>query len=56
MDFEEFVSGYCRCIDGSRMVTVGRFDGQTDIDCNYGSCPYESECAVAERIRELTKV
>ena len=53
MELEEFISGYCRCLDGSRTVTVECFDGETEIDCNYGNCPYDAECTIARRIKEL---
>ena len=54
MEREEFFSGYCRCIDGSRMVAVLLNDGQlADVDCNFGVCPYEQDCALAQKIRDL---
>lgn len=54
MEEEYFISGYCRAMDASRMVTV-ETDGKniTDIACGYGSCPYEGECPVAAKIRQL---
>lgn len=55
MEWEEFISGYCRNIDGSRMVAAEFYDGELTVDCCYGSCPYERECTVARRIRELTE-
>ena len=55
MELEEFISGYCRCIDGNRTVTVEFYDGQLQIDCNYGACPSEAECTIAHRIQELLK-
>lgn len=54
MELEEFIAGYCRRADASRMVTVEAFDGELETDCCYGSCPYENECTIAQRIRELT--
>ena len=53
MDKEAFFSGYCRCIDGSRTVCVEIEDRDVSVDCNYGTCPYESECVIAKNIREL---
>ena len=54
MEREEFFSGYCRCIDSSRMVAVLLNDGQlTEVDCNFGVCPYEQDCALAQKIRDL---
>lgn len=53
---EEFLSGYCRQLDQSRMVAVElERDQITDVDCGYGSCPYEPNCPIAEKIRELTQ-
>ena len=38
METEKFVSGYCRQLDGSRMVEVVLEDGAvTETDCCYGS-------------------
>ena len=43
METEKFVSGYCRQLDGSRMVEVVLEDGAvTETDCCYGSCVYQS--------------
>lgn len=54
METEKFLSGYCRQIDGSRMVEVVLEDGQlTEADCCYGSCVYQSNCTVARQIDEL---
>lgn len=51
---EYFFSGYCRCIDNSRMVAVETEDGAlTEVDCNYVNCPYAPGCAIGEKIREL---
>ncbi len=55
MEQEEFFSGYCRTLDQSRMVAVLLTDGELDeADCLYGNCPYEGNCTIAEKIRELT--
>ena len=53
MEEEYIFSGYCRQLDQSRMVTVEFSDGDMDADCCYGGCPYEQECTIAQRIREL---
>ena len=53
MEREVFLSGYCRCMDASRMVAVTLEDDNiTDVDCNFGSCPYEKDCALAQKIQE----
>lgn len=53
MDREAFFSGYCRCQDQSRTVTGEIEDGKFFADCSYGSCPYESSCQIAEKLREM---
>ena len=54
MEREAFFSGYCRNIDGSRMVAVEAEDKElTDAGCDYGSCPYERDCPIAQKIREF---
>ena len=54
MEREAFFSGYCRNIDGSRMVAA-EADGRelTEADCDFGSCPYEPTCPIAEKIRDF---
>ena len=54
MEREVFFSGYCRCMDASRMVAVCVEDGHiTAADCNFGACPYESDCPLGQKIRAL---
>ena len=50
---EKILSGYCRALDQSRMVTVELEDGNCYPDCSYGSCPYEKNCTIAQSIQEL---
>lgn len=51
---ESFLSGYCRCMDGSRMVAVVTEDHTlTETDCGYPDCPYAAGCPIAAQIREL---
>ena len=54
MEKEVFASGYCRCLDHSRMVCAV-LEGRelTEVDCNMGACPYEGECTIAQTIRDL---
>ena len=49
---EYVLSGYCRNIDASRMVLLEVEGDGFDADCDYGCCPYESECMIAAAIRE----
>jgi len=56
MEKEIFISGYCRCLDQSRMVAVVTEDGElTETDCAFGNCPHEPNCLIAKQIRELAK-
>ena len=53
MEKELFLSGYCRCLDNSRMVCAVLEDGElTEIDCSMETCPYETECTIAKSVRE----
>ena len=57
MEQEKFFSGYCRQLDGSRMVEVIVEDGQiTEIDCCYGNCIHQGNCLIAKQIDSLTEV
>ena len=55
MELEEFISGYCRALDGSRTVLLEGADGNYSTDCSYGNCPYEASCPIAQRIQKLTE-
>lgn len=46
---ETFLTGYCRCLDKSRIVLWE--DGEAD--CEFENCPHGSVCEIAKRIREL---
>ena len=54
MEQEIFLSGYCRCLDNSRMVEVILEDGKvTEVDCSYFGCPHKANCTVAKEIETL---
>ena len=54
MEEEKFFSGYCRQIDGSRMVEVIFERGEVaEVDCCYGSCVYQGSCPIAKKIDEV---
>ena len=56
MEKESFFSGYCRNLDGSRMVAVITEQGElSECDCDYGTCPYAPGCTIAQKIEELIK-
>ena len=53
MEEELFLTGYCRQLDQSRMVTVELEDGAvTECDCCFGSCIYQPNCTIARQIQE----
>ena len=53
MEKELFLSGYCRQIDGSRMVTVVLEDkALEEADCRFPDCLYSSNCQIAQKIAE----
>ena len=56
MDTEEFLSGYCRCLDRARTVTAEIDGGEFSADCSFGACPHESSCVIAQRLRELKEL
>ena len=52
---EHYLTGYCRCLDSSRIVEVVVEDGKLDeCDCAYGSCKFQCQCTIAKSIEELT--
>ena len=51
---EEFVSGYCRALDGARTVLVDL--DERCADCAYPDCAYAGECPGAREIAERLKV
>ena len=55
MEIEKFFSGYCRQLDGSRMVEVLIEDGElSELDCGYGYCLYQASCPIAAEVDALT--
>ena len=46
---EEFITGYCRCIDKSRIVMVE--DGEPD--CAFESCPPKDVCDIGKKITQM---
>jgi len=56
METEKYLSGYCRQLDGSRMVEVVIEDGEiTEIDCCYGNCIHQANCLIAKEVVSLTE-
>ena len=53
MEKEYFFSGYCRTVDGSRMVSAVTEDGKlTEVDCSFEHCPYTANCTIAKEIEQ----
>ena len=53
---EHYLTGYCRCLDASRIVEVVTEDGKlAECDCSYGNCKFQSQCTIAQGIEELTE-
>ncbi len=46
---ETLLTGYCRCLDQSRMV----FIEEGEPDCDYFCCPHAAACDLAARIRQV---
>ena len=54
MEKESFISGYCRVLDQSRMVTVVTEKEQLlEVDCCYENCIHAPNCQIAKSIRKL---
>ena len=53
---EHYLTGYCRCLDSSRIVEVVTEDGKLEeCDCLYGNCKFQTQCTIAQGIGELNK-
>ena len=51
---ERYLTGYCRCLDNSRIVEVVTENGKLEeCDCLYGSCKFQTQCTIAQGIEEL---
>ena len=51
---ERSLTGYCRCLDNSRIVEVVTENGKLEeCDCLYGSCKFQTQCTIAKNIEEL---
>ena len=56
METEQFFSGYCRVLDGSRTVCAVKENGQLlEADCDYPACPHFNECPIAQSIQSFLK-
>ena len=56
MEREKLITGYCRALDGSRMVMVeAEDDTLTEVDCDYPACAHAPVCPIAQAIDEFLK-
>ena len=56
MERETVISGYCRALDGSRMVVAEAEDTTlTEVDCAFPDCPHAPSCPIADRIKQFIK-
>jgi len=54
MEEEKMISGYCRQLDGSRMVEVILENGRiAEVDCCYGNCIHQTACSIAQAVDAL---
>ena len=48
---EHFLCGYCRQLDAARMGELEiEAKEVTDVDCCFGSCPFQTGCTIAQQI------
>ena len=54
MEDEKFITGYCRQLDQSRVVTAVTEDGAlTEVDCCFPACVHAPACPIAAELRTL---
>lgn len=52
---EIIVSGYCRKIDGNRILCVEAGNGAFETDCLYPKCEFANGCAVIKEAEVKSK-
>ena len=53
---ERYLTGYCRCLDASRIDEVVTEDGNLEeCGCSYGNCKFQCQCTIALGIEDLTE-
>lgn len=55
---EKFLSGFCRNVDGTRMVTLEYEETEAgrellDIDCSFETCIHRGSCEIGKAIEAL---
>ena len=50
---EKILSGYCRAMDASRTVYAELTPEGLEVDCSFGSCPFDRDCPIAKELRQL---
>lgn len=52
---EHIFTGYCRCIDQSRMVEAETESGKVFADCAWPDCPHCGACLIAKELQQLVE-
>lgn len=56
MEEEKFISGYCRMLDCSRVVTAVVENGAlTEVDCCYPDCIHAATCLIAKELAQCAE-
>ena len=55
MEEEIIVTGYCRVLDQSRMVTAEYYRGVWEADCAWPDCLHAPQCQVAQKLADFIK-
>ncbi|MBR4744963.1 MAG: hypothetical protein IK082_12375 [Oscillospiraceae bacterium] len=55
MNEERIVTGYCRKLDGSRVLCLELEDGEWRTDCLYPDCEFAGTCRLMETVRTETE-
>ena len=50
---EKILSGYCRAMDASRTVYAELTPDGLEVDCSFGSCPFDRDCPIARQLRQF---
>ena len=52
MNDELIVTGYCRKLDGNRVLCCEWEDGEWSTDCLYPYCDFASVCKLIEKVKK----
>ena len=54
MNDELIVTGYCRKLDGNRVLCLEYEDGEWSTDCLYPDCEFSGTCRLMEKALGMT--